>query len=87
MLNLIVNLNVFSLEAKKINRVLEIKLPECSKVIDLLYELSYRFPEILIIDDNRLSYVLCLVNNTAVTLNKALKDYDKISILPLIDGG
>jgi len=87
LIKLTVNLKLFTIEVKEIQNTLNIELPEESKVIDLLYHLSLLFPMIKIIDEKRTSYVLCVVNNTAVTLNEVLKEGDRISILPLIDGG
>ena len=87
MIKLTVNLKLFTIEEKEIQNTLDIELPEESKIIDLLYHLSSLYPEIRIIDEKRTSYVLCVVNNTAVTLNEVLKDGDRISVLPLIDGG
>ncbi len=87
MVNLSVNLYLFTLETVEIKSEFEMMFPKESKVIDFLYELSYRFPKVKIIDEKGISHVLCIINNTAVALNEVLKDGDNISVFPLIDGG
>lgn len=86
-MNLTIHLYLFTLEVKKIDKVFKIVIPEGSKVVDLLYELSARFQDIKIIDGKKTSYVLSIVNGIAVPLSEDLKDGDNVSILPLVDGG
>jgi len=83
----VADVRLFTIDGDRTTDLMEIELPEGSNVLNLLEKLAVHFPNTVIIDKNKISYVLCLMENKSVTLNRVLQHGDKIIICPLMDGG
>jgi molybdopterin converting factor small subunit len=87
LIRIVADVRLFTMDGDRTTDLMEIELPEGSDVLHLLEKLAVHFPNIVIIDKNKISYVLCLVENKPVTMNHVLQHGDKIIICPLMDGG
>jgi molybdopterin converting factor small subunit len=63
---------------------IEMKLPEHSRISDVLKFVKDKYPEIPLSEDNSITVT---VNQKIASLNSRLKDRDHVSFLPHIGGG